>query len=85
LKGFERTKVLGKKNKKIQMKKKMRDNQQAWDKRTLGAEAQFVAVADSQHELNLNKALGLSSPQDNQMRAAKSRQQPTLTPSRKAS
>ena len=36
------------------MKKKIRDTQQAWDKSTLGAEAQFVAIADSQHELNLN-------------------------------
>jgi predicted 2-oxoglutarate/Fe(II)-dependent dioxygenase YbiX len=84
LRVFELEKVLGKTNKKIQMKK-MRDTQQAWDKRTLGAEAQFVAVADSQHELNLNKALGLSSPQDNQMRATKYGQQPTLTPSPKAS
>lgn len=69
----------------MQMKKKMKDTQQAWEKRTLGAEAQFVVVADSQHELNLNKALGLSSPQDNQMSAAKSGQQPPLTPGPKAS
>ena len=66
------------------MKKKIRDTQQAWDERTLGAEAQFVAIADSQHELNLNKALGLSSPKENQLRVAKAWQQPTRTPSRKA-
>ena len=33
----------------------------AWDERQLGAEAEFVAVADESHETALNEALGLQS------------------------
>ena len=33
------------------MTKKIKDTEQAWDARTLGAEAEFVGVADASHEL----------------------------------
>jgi predicted DNA binding CopG/RHH family protein len=43
------------------MSKKMKDSDQAWDDRALGAEQEFVGVADSSHEQALNDALELQS------------------------
>ena len=39
--------------------KKMRNTEQAWDERKLGAEAEFVGVADASHEEALQEALEL--------------------------
>ena len=41
------------------MKKKIKDTEQAWDARTLGAETEFVGVADASHEQALEEALEL--------------------------
>lgn len=41
------------------MTKKIKDKEQAWDARTLGAEAEFVGVADASHEQALEEALDL--------------------------
>jgi len=41
------------------MTKKMKDTEHAWDARTLGAEAEFVSVADASHEQALEEALEL--------------------------
>jgi predicted DNA binding CopG/RHH family protein len=41
------------------MTKKIKDTEQAWDARTLGAEAEFVGVADVSHEQALEEALDL--------------------------
>ncbi len=43
------------------MNKKIKDTDQAWDDRTLGAEPEFVRVADSSHERALDDALELQS------------------------
>jgi hypothetical protein len=37
--------------------KKIKDTEEAWDKRKLGAEAEFVGVADTSHEEALQVAL----------------------------
>jgi predicted DNA binding CopG/RHH family protein len=39
--------------------KKIRNTEQAWDDRTLGAQAEFVGVADVSHEEALQEALEL--------------------------
>ena len=41
------------------MTKKIKDTEQAWDSRTLGADAEFVGVADVSHEQVLEEALDL--------------------------
>lgn len=41
------------------MTKKIKDTTQAWDSRTLGADAAFVGVADASHEQALEDALEL--------------------------
>ena len=41
------------------MTKKIKDTTQAWDNRALGAEAEFVGVADASHEQALDEALEL--------------------------
>ncbi len=41
------------------MTKKIKDTEQAWDARTLGAEDEFVGVADASHEQALEDALEL--------------------------
>ena len=41
------------------MTKKIKDTEQAWDARTLGAEAEFVGVADVSHDQALEEALDL--------------------------
>jgi len=69
---------------KINMNKKIKDTPHAWDARRLGAEAHFVAVAGREHELALNKTLGLPTHFDAQLKAAKTKQQPALIPERKA-
>jgi hypothetical protein len=43
------------------MNKKIKDTDQAWDDRALGAEPEFVGVADSSHERVLDDALELKS------------------------
>ena len=39
--------------------KKIRNTEQAWDERKLGAEAEFVGVADESHDEALQEALNL--------------------------
>lgn len=39
--------------------KKIKDTEEAWDKRKLGAEIEFVGVADTSHEVALQDALDL--------------------------
>jgi hypothetical protein len=39
--------------------KKIKDTEEAWDKRKLGAEVEFVGVADASHEVALQDALDL--------------------------
>jgi hypothetical protein len=41
------------------MVKKIKDTEQAWDSRALGAEADYVVVADPSHERALEEALDL--------------------------
>jgi predicted DNA binding CopG/RHH family protein len=43
------------------MNKKIKDTDQAWDDRALGAEPEFVRVADSSHERALDDTLELQS------------------------
>lgn len=42
-------------------KKRIKDAEQAWDSRTLGADEAFVGVADESHEQALQEALELQS------------------------
>ena len=41
------------------MTKKIKDTEQAWDDRTLGADTEFVGVADASHEQALEETLEL--------------------------
>jgi hypothetical protein len=69
---------------KINMNKKIKDTPHAWDARRLGAEAHFVAVAGREHEVALNKTLGLPTHFDAQLKAVNAEHQPALIPERKA-
>jgi hypothetical protein len=43
----------------------LKDEDLAWDERRLGADPQYVRVADESYEISLNQALGLSGQKTN--------------------